>query len=189
MFQRILFAVLIVFGFIFEGFAQDGASLGLGGANTAIARGTEAIFWNPANLALSEPTDTKLNIKLFSWSGGAGNNSFDMNLYNEIFGVEKDAQGRGKFLTQDDKNDILARVDDDDGLALTAKGDFSVFAITYKNFGFSLEGNINARGSIAKDAVLFPLEGFVRDSYDFSVNGNGVGVVETGKAPDTTRTV
>jgi len=176
MFSRRLLFVLIFISMAGKIFAQDGASLGLGNAYTAIARGTEAIFWNPANLALSDSADTRLNIKLWSFSAGAENTSFDINTYKKYIGVEKDAQGCGKRLTEKDKDDILSLVDDEEGIDIIGKGDASALAVTYKNFGVSFEVNAHARAGIQKDALRFPLKGFVEDSYDFNVEGEGYGV-------------
>ena len=64
-------------------YGQDGVSLGLGGAYTALARGTESIYWNPANLAYYDSLDNKKKIKLYSFFAGVGNNSFSIDLYNK----------------------------------------------------------------------------------------------------------
>ena len=80
-------------------------AMGLTQSYTALARGPEAVFWNPANLALkSSPA--------FSWDllglGGtlvAENNSFSVDTYNDNF-TKKD-----HFIDTADKRDLLGDIE------------------------------------------------------------------------------
>lgn len=149
-------------------FAQDGVSLGLGGAYTALARETEAIYWNPANLALYDTTNPRLHIKPYSLYGGFDNNSFTIDLYNKY---------NGKYLTSNDKQEILDAIPDD-GVKLLGKMDASVLGISYRNFGFSMEANGVMNGALSKNAFDIILNGNIRgDSvYNFSSSGYGFGL-------------
>jgi len=158
--------------------AQQGISMGLGEAYTAIARGPEAIFWNPANLGLSSELPN-FNFKLYSIGLNFGNNAFDLKFYDDYFtGTgQEDEEGNkiGKTLTEGDKAEILNKIPDD-GLELVGRMDFSTFAFNYKNFGFSIEGNAFMETSIPKYPFEIILNGLEQKNYTFDVKGNGFGV-------------
>ena len=87
-------------------------AMGLGLAYTALARGPEAPFWNPANLALSG--------RKFQWNligGGvtliAENNSFSVTTYNDNFtdaNTNISPNGTKYYISPSDKDGILADI-------------------------------------------------------------------------------
>ena len=87
-------------------------SMGLGLAYTALARGPEAPFWNPANLALSG--------RKFEWNVfGVGamlvaeNNSFSVTTYNDNFTAANtniSPNGTKYYISPADKDKILADI-------------------------------------------------------------------------------
>ena len=87
-------------------------AMGLGMAYTALARGPEAPFWNPANLALSG--------RKFEWDlVGAGftvvaeNNSFSVTTYNDNFtdaNTNISPNGTAYYISPADKDEILADI-------------------------------------------------------------------------------
>ena len=92
----------------------DPRAMALGQAYTALARGPEAVFWNPANLALSGSPN-------FQWTlAGAGfaiiteNNSFSVSTYNDNFtesnGNVSPTRGTKYFISDEDKDDILSDI-------------------------------------------------------------------------------
>ena len=94
----------------------DPRAMALGQAYTALARGPEAVFWNPANLALSGSPN-------FQWTlAGAGfaiiteNNSFSVSTYNDNFtesnGNVSPTRGTKYFISDEDKDDILSDICD-----------------------------------------------------------------------------
>lgn len=178
MYKKIIFTVIMILIFVSNLNAQQGISTGLGGAYTAIARGPEAVFWNPANLGLSSSLPS-FNIKMYSFGFDFGNNVFNIDFYNDYFtGTgETDAEGNkiGKTLTESDKNDILNKIPDD-GLELMGKADVSFLAFNYKNFGFSIEGNVFVEMTFPKDAFVMILTDIGEKSYSFDIEGNGFGV-------------
>ena len=109
-------------------FAQDGKSLGLGGAGTAYSRGTEAIYWNPANLGFGQNSSMPLEVKIYSITGGIDNNAFTIDLYNTY---------NGKSWTDADKREILDAIPSE-GLKIWGKTEFSILSVVYRNFGFSI---------------------------------------------------
>ena len=175
MYRKMIFIIIMILLFISNSSAQEGVSLGLGGAYTAIARGPEAIFWNPANLALTSKLPN-FNLRLYSLGFNFGNNVFNIDFYNEYFtGTgEEDEEGNkiGRKLTDSDKDDILGRIPDS-GLELLGRGDFSFFAINYNNVGFSIEANAFLKASFPKDAFNMILTDIGHKTYSFDVNAEG----------------
>ena len=154
MYKKITILIIIILFCISNLNAQQGISMGLGNAYTAIARGPEAIFWNPANLALSNNLPN-FNFNIYSIGANFGNNAFDIDFYDEyLTGTgQKDADGNkiGKTLTDNDKKDILSRIPDS-GLELMGKVDVSVLGFSFKNYGASVEFNMFTEGTLPKNA-------------------------------------
>lgn len=165
---RIISIIIVLFLSTVPLYAQDGVSLGLGGAYTALARETEAIYWNPANLALYDTINPRINIKPYSFYGGFDNNALTIDLYNKY---------NGKYLTATDKKEILDAIPDN-GFKLLGKVDASALGISYRNFGFSIEANGAMKGSLSKNVFDIILNGNIRtDSvYNFSSSGYGFGL-------------
>ncbi|MFC1725758.1 conjugal transfer protein TraF [candidate division KSB1 bacterium] len=150
-------------------FAQSGSSLGIGG-NTAISRGVDAVYWNPANLAFEHKDYPKFQMILYSFTAGGGNNSFSFNTFNDYIG-----DGESIYLTEDDKNSILDEIDDD-GLKFDASMGFSALSFRYKNFGVGIEGRVYGNVKIPKAIYRNLLFKIGHETYDYSVDGEGVGV-------------
>ncbi|MFC1544867.1 hypothetical protein ACFL4X_01745 [Gemmatimonadota bacterium] len=147
--------------------ARNGASLGMGGSYTSIARGAEAIFWNPANLGFWEPGMPKYNLKCYSFSVSGGNNAFPLDMLNEY---------NGRFLDADAKQEILAKIPSGEGVVPSARANASVVALTYKNFGFALELDAAGDFSIPKEVFQLALFGFEDKLIEFAYDGNAVAV-------------
>lgn len=94
---------------------SDPRAMGMAQAYTALARGPEAVFWNPANLALS-------GSRAFSWcvlGGGVSavvqNNSFSVKAYNDHFTAQnKRVSPRGSrfYISPGDRSELLSDVPD-----------------------------------------------------------------------------
>ena len=88
----------------------DPRAMGLAQSYTALVRGPESVFWNPANLGLS-------GSRKFSWqvlSVGASlvteNNSFSVTTYNDYFTESNDSvspRGTAYYINAEDKQDLL----------------------------------------------------------------------------------
>lgn len=178
MFRKNLLILLMMTFCTSAVYSQGGRSYGLGGAYTALARGPEAMFWNPANLALSSGLPN-VNLKLYSIGFNLGNNAFNIDFYNDYFtGTgQTDAQGNdiGKILTESDKNDIIEKVPSE-GWELRGRADMSVLAFNYKNYGFSIEGNVFGKAYLPKNAFEIFLKGLEQNTYSFDVDGEGYGI-------------
>ncbi|MEW6754390.1 MAG: DUF5723 family protein [Candidatus Latescibacterota bacterium] len=99
---------------------SDPRAVGMAQAYTALARGPESVFWNPANLALSDG-------RPFSWhvlGGGVSavvqNNSFSVKTYNDHFtraNSSTSPRGSRYYISSQDKEELLADVPEE-GLRL-----------------------------------------------------------------------
>ncbi|MBN1154548.1 hypothetical protein JXB12_06450 [candidate division KSB1 bacterium] len=147
-------------------FAQSGASLGMR-SMTAISRGVDAVYWNPANLARREIGDKDFQLVLYSLNFGLGNNSFSYNSIEKYIG-----DGESIYLTNEDKDDILDLIDDD-GLKFDIALNASVLTWSYKNFGFGIETRSFGDVSIPKHIYENILVEFGNKKYDYSVKGSG----------------
>ncbi len=106
-------------------------SFALGDAYLTKASGLQALYWNPARLGIIEHQFT---ISLIQTNFSLFNNSFSLAYYNDI---------SGKYLSEDDKKELLDRISDS---GFRVKGNLESFvpglALSYKNYAvaFSLIG-------------------------------------------------
>jgi len=166
--RKLLFTsfILLIAG---TAYAQSGTAVGMGEAYTTFARGSEAIFWNPANLAFRNEGLPSMSISLYSLKLNFGQNSIDRNFYDEFF-TEKN-----KIMSSEDVDRLLGNIPDD-GFRADFRSDISVLAIAWKNFGISVEGNAWADIKMPKTLVEIPFTGLAQKTYDFSPEGNAEAV-------------
>lgn len=138
-------------------YAQSGISnarsVAMGGAYTAIARGVESPSWNPANLGLSGKN--KYHFNLVSVGLGLNNNSFDKNHYDLY---------NGKYLTSEDKQNILASIPAE-GLRFDLGTEVQAMGLAFGPLAF------NASGFAVSDLS------FSKEILDLVLNGNEFGRV------------
>ncbi|MCD4665950.1 MAG: DUF5723 family protein [Bacteroidales bacterium] len=161
----------IILVFAVTVYSQTGASLGLGGF-TAVSRGVESVYWNPANLSFMEKNQSDFQMVIYALNVGTGNNSFSFNSLNKYIG-----DGESIYLTDSDKKDILNNIKDN-GLMFDMLGKASLFSFCYKNYGFGIETKAYGNMSIPKDLYENILFKFGHDIYDYSVNGIGYGLMK-----------
>jgi len=118
--RLIAVVVLLVSGFAGSSHGvlsdTDPRPMGLAQSYTALARGPEAVFWNPANLALQ-------GSPRFSWyllGGGFSliteNNSFSVTTYNDNFTDANEnisPKGTPYYISPEDKQDLLDDIPDE----------------------------------------------------------------------------
>ncbi|MCK4426887.1 MAG: hypothetical protein KAW16_00230, partial [candidate division Zixibacteria bacterium] len=85
---RCIIILMILSLFFNAQLLASGRSVGMAGAYTAVSKGAESVFWNPANLGFSSISEKTLN--LFSFGVNINNNSFNWSDYTKY---------NGKFLT------------------------------------------------------------------------------------------
>ncbi len=141
---------------------MDGYSLGLAGNANSMARGIEAIFWNPANLAMYRPNRVEINFIAINTS--LSNSGFSLSDYNRFFSLE----GHGGNWSDADKNALLSKVGPG-GLHFGAGLSSNIFGLAIGSFGLGVQliGNVSGRLS-ANDALRVFLfgENFNKE-YDF----------------------
>ena len=137
---------------------KSSRAMGLGQSYTALARGPEAVFWNPANLALG--SDTGLQWNLFGVGARAviENNSFSVTNYNDHFTDDQ------HVITEPDKRSLLSDVPGD-GLKINGEVEPSAALLVPINGGiaFGLPGDMRSavafgftsgfEGEVPKDIV------------------------------------
>jgi hypothetical protein len=141
-------------------------ALGMGGAYTSLARGYEAIFWNPAMLAT------------------AGNKSFTIGLPHLVLEVGSNTYGSGDFrryageyLSDAEKQELLDKISEDDSvLTLRWLGGVTPFGITIGRFGLAVAAAGDFDISVGPDAIELALFGNARRSGPgefFTASGSG----------------
>ena len=149
-------------------------AIGLGQAYTALARGPEAVLWNPANLALSGQPKVKWEMLGVGVTAITENNSFSVQTYNDNF-TDPNHEIRGEV-----KSGLLGDIPSD-GLRFNVDIHPVVAALVPLNGGiaFPLPGNIRAavtttaawgiEGEMPKDMIELMLFGNEFDrQYDIA---------------------
>ena len=130
----------------------DGFSLGLAGNATSLARGIEAIFWNPANLSMYRPK--RIEINFLAVNTAFSNSSFSLADYNRFFSIE----GHHGEWSDTDKNALLAKISPD-GMQFDAGVNTNLFGLVIGPYGFGVQLIGNTLGKIkagkALDIFLF----------------------------------
>jgi hypothetical protein len=124
-------------------------ALGMGGAYTSLARGYEAVFWNPAMLATT------------------GNKSFTIGLPHVVVEVGSNTYSfgdfrrfRGEYLSDEDKQYLLDRISADDSvLTLRWLAGVTPFGLSIGPFAVAVAASGDADLSVGPDAVELALFG------------------------------
>ena len=132
-------------------------AMGLAGTYTAMARGVESLYWNPANLALEDGP----KVSIPGLGGGSfvlENNSWSVSTYNDF---------NGNFIDDGIKDDMLADLDKE---GLKFNSDAGVFIPLVGGAAFLLPWGLSS--AMAFD-VRAGVEGQVpRDMIEFMLRGN-----------------
>ncbi len=145
----------------------DARALGMGGAQTAVARGVDAATWNPASLAFS----SGVSVGLAGVAVDLHNNSFTLGRYNEVSGAT---------LSQADKERLLADIPAG-GFRLDASAGASALGLQIGRFAITTGAVAAGRGNLDRDffdLVLFGNElGQAVDLADTWGEGHALGEV------------
>ncbi len=131
------------------------------------ARGTEALYWNPALLNSSYQ-----DIWLPVVNGGFQivNNSLDLQTYNDLVGTE--------YLNDDDKEKFLNKIDQ--RLTFTTEGHYSVFGFTNGSVAYASALHLYGNMSLSKKYLSLMLYGNTEEEYIFyKANNNLAGITFT----------
>jgi long-subunit fatty acid transport protein len=156
--------------------AQDfnASGLGMGGAYTAMARGVDAFFWNPANLAFK--SDYRMEINLAGFNLNAANSSFTIDEYKRYF-TESGHQGHW----DEQEIDEILELIPEDGLDVNGEVNANVIGLLFGRYGFSVQGVGKALGIIPKSVLDFALRGNQELFKEFSFadyNGDGYSAIK-----------
>jgi len=149
--------------------------VGLARANTATARGIDAVGVNPALLAI--PHNATVEVSLLPAGVLFGSNFMDLNLYNTYFtGVEDPVSGErvGRHLTEQDKQDILDSFPNGKG-NIHADAQVLWFGMSIRGnhmggLAFTISDRFAANLQVPSDYVKMMFNGFSEfgSTYDFS---------------------
>lgn len=155
-------------------------AIAMGRTSVVVARGTEAIGINPANLAL--PTRGVFSLSLFPVGVRVSTELLSYNIYQEYFtgipGTEKDGKRDPKVLTDMDKQNILASIPD--GLAATRVDieamDLGATITTSRlgGLGFAIVDHASGTLEVAKDYTRFFLYGLDSAGSQYTFDGSSV---------------
>ncbi len=153
--KKIIFLLIL---FIVSLYAQefDGSSLGMGGNYTAKGLGIDALYWNPANLAL--PRGNAVELNLLSLNSSVYNNSFSFHTYNRYF---TQAGNPDNFLDEQEKKDFLGLISGNQ-IALDIRTNTNVLGLAFNNFGMAVQ------------AVAYGHVAVNRRPLDMALNGEGI---------------
>jgi len=134
-------ALAISTGGVYASGWDDARSIAMAGSYTAVARGYDAIGFNPANLAL--PDDQGTAVQIFGVGSMVNNNAFSMGDYNKY---------NGAYLTEADKRDILAKIPDE-GLRFRGNSAASMLSFSFGQLAVSTTAEASGSGEVSKDMV------------------------------------
>jgi hypothetical protein len=123
-------------------------ALGMGGAYVAVARGQEAVFYNPANLAL--PGNPHASAAAPQLTLGATINGLTFGDLNDLRSFDE--------LSDDQRADILGRIPDE-GTAAEVDIRVPVFSMSFRRAMFGVTYNLTGRHGVARDVVDLVLNG------------------------------
>lgn len=123
-------------------------ALGMGGAYVAAARGQEAIFYNPANLAL--PGNPHASAAAPQVTLGATIDGLTFGDLNDLRAFDE--------LSDEQRADILARIPDE-GTGAEVDVRIPVFSVSFRRAMFGVSYNLTGRHGVARDVVDLVLNG------------------------------
>ena len=151
--------------------APSARSFGLAGSFAARARGYEASYWNPANLALPDAPSWSLGI--VGANATINNNSLSYGQITDLY---------GEFLDDETKSEVLANIRQNGADRFQFGGELGASALSASiwRFGFGLSavgiGDLNVTPDAA-ELVLFGNVGESGAGGDFDLSGDGDGSV------------
>ncbi len=145
----------------------DPISMGMGGAYGAVARGINAVGWNPANLAL--PRTSWLEINIIGVNLNVANSSLTIDNYERYF----TESGHNGEWSDEEIEEILALVPDE-GLDANVDLYGNALGVAFGNYAVTVQVVGLAHGIIPKAPLELILRGNTKESYSFDeVDANG----------------
>ncbi len=120
---------------------SDARSIAMAGGYTAVARGCDAVWFNPANVALDGSPVFQLN--LFAAGSALNNNSFSFSDYRKY---------NGAYISESERYDLLAKIPPG-GLEFKGSAGASILSFSSGPFVLSTTAEADGRGNLSKDLV------------------------------------
>ncbi len=162
-FTTILISLLFTFGFISFLHAQPqktGYSMGTAGANSSGMFGVRSVGWNPANLGLKNNPSFSFYLPV-SFATGFGNNVFSPTFISDNF-------KKGEKLEQEQKNDIIDKLDADD-LKFNMFLGLPALGVSIKSYAFNIDIHSYGYAKLPADIFEMAMTGPVTNTaYDLS---------------------
>ena len=138
-------------------------SLGMGGAYVAVARGTEALFQNPANLALRD--GPRWSLFLPQVTVGATVVGYEAGDVSDLF--------RGSELTQSRRDELLARLPAGGGTEGQLDVRLPIVALQVGRFAVGVSAAGVGDHTVGRDLVDLALNGYQQGRTNYSVGNTG----------------
>jgi len=143
----IALALMLLSSTALAGGNSTARSVAMGGAYTALAKGSDAGKYNPANLGLSDYRQTGLEI--IGVGADISNNSFSLGDYNDYSGA---------LLTSEDKEYILGKIPSE-GLKLSIDAEVTALSLSTGSYAFNITGVGIADVNMSRDIFELILNG------------------------------
>ena len=169
--SRFIILLFLAVGICF-GQKRDPRSVALAGATTTIADGIYAVGFNPALIAFQK--DKPFMLQLGGVDFGVGNNYLSMAAMNAISGTT---------LNDDDKTNIINRLENRGGISFDMNGQIAIPGINYASGNMAITSNIMYMSSYVLPAgmVRLMLEGNANNpNVDMTVDMEIMSVNEMG---------
>jgi hypothetical protein len=150
-------------------------AIGMGWAYTALARGSHAPAWNPANLGL--PDNPKFSMTFISIGAGTWNNSFTKGMYDRYFIDGPKDQDGDIVWNQQDIQDILNHIPDG-GLNADVSASMRAFSFSSGRFALSAGAVVGSFFKLDKSVFELALQGNeIGETYSLqNADGRGLGI-------------
>lgn len=170
----ILLCLLLPSSFTLGQTGFNARSMGMAGAYQGMARGAEVSSWNPANLAL--PENPNLSIDFLNFGILAGNNSLNLNLYNDYFSKTYfDEYGSWDEAA---KNEIVDHIPSSGFVGFTCT-EVTPLAISFNQFALAVKGFAYASANLPQDLLEVPLTGLGVDPVSLDdIDGEAIAGTE-----------
>jgi hypothetical protein len=123
-------------------------ALGMGGAYTSLARGYEAVYWNPAMLAaIGRPGFT------------IGLPHVNVEVGSNVYGFSDFQKYANSYLSDADKQTLMDKMANDTSLTIRALGGIVPFALSVGPFALAVGSSFEGDLAVGKDAVQLALFG------------------------------
>jgi hypothetical protein len=123
-------------------------ALGMGDAYPSLARGYEAVYWNPAMLAaLGSPGFT------------IGLPHVDVEVGSNVYGFSDFKKYANSYLTDADKQTLFSKLGSDSALTIRALGGVAPFGLSIGPFALAVGSQVQGDLALGKDAVQLALFG------------------------------